>query len=501
MKHSSRLAALALFLPLLGMLPMMEATSQTVAEGSSYGRQIMVANADGTGQSTIRSVGNNFSPRWSPDGSQIVMTSDRNGGWDVYVHDLASNEEVRITNSQDGANADWSPNNELVFSYDFGTLGMRSADGTGSIRNLPKLDNIFFTQPVFSPNGELIASYGETVNGGPKLVYVQKADGTGVPVALEGQEGLKNWQPEWQSDSVLTYVSMRQDGTYLITFNLETKETTVGKKVNGLGEVAWNSSGSFAYSWYDSQRMLIATQQPGLPAATFAVGTEPAWSRDGRKLAYVAGTTTDESGWMCPISFNGFTNTWISGTDTVTFTVDLLWPSEVLRIKPHGQSNLNGDTYEWTNAQPGVYAGSWQVSEVLSPTIELAVETSFNGNLSEDWYQCVRTQYHIFLEGSQVQAVHLEGPDLDEVVQLTEGSAVRLWLPDGVYLATPIINGVEELDQRQSITLIGRDGTASWQSEGDLGDVPVPVEPDQPPVVHAAGGVAFLPIVQFGTAP
>lgn len=468
-------------LPLLSLLPI--GAHEVVAVGAGYSRQVVVANVDGTGQRTVTTIGNNFSPSWSPDGSKIVMTSDRQGGWDVYVHDLQSGSDTRITESRDGSNADWSPkSNELVFAYSFGVLGKRNADGTGTIKNLPGLPNIYFTQPVFSPNGQLIASYGETVNGGPRLVFVQKADGTGKPIELEGQEGEKNWQPEWQSDTLLSYVSMRRDGTYLVTYNLVSRESLVVKKVNGLGELSWNSRSGLAYSWYDTQHTLVSIENEAQEERVFGIGNEPAWSADGTRLAYVAGTIADQGGWICPIPFNGMTGITIQGTDPVTVTVTLYEGMDNLRIKPSAQSNLEGPEVSWDKPGPGDYSGSWGVTNILSPTVEFTVHSVWNGYPIDDWYQCARVQYYLNLMGSQVQSAHIEGLDFDEVVSMQNGHALRPWLREGVYVVTPLVDGVEQHDLRRTVQLIGRDATVSWEIQ---------------PIAQAGSKTAYLPFVTY----
>jgi Tol biopolymer transport system component len=485
------LAALAILLLLLNVFAI-GAPTPVIADGTGYGRQVMVANEDGSDSHTVTSVGNNFSPSWSPDGAKIVMTSDRDGGWDIYVHDLATGRDTRITSTHDGSNADWNPKNaEVVFSYNFGILGKRNSDGTGAIKNLPGLPNIFFTQPQYSPNGKLIASYGETVNGGPRLIFVQNADGSGKPVPLAGQEGDKNWQPAWQSDTIISYVSMRRDGTYLVSYNLESKQTSVGRKVNGLGELSWDQESGLAYSWYDTQRTLVSIEKGTNQPRIFAVGNEPDWSADGTRLAYVNGTYPGQSGWICPISFNGMISVTIEGTNPVSPTVEIFGSMDSLSIRPSGQSNLEGREYSWDNPGPGKYSGSWAVTNILSPTIEFTVHNVWNGFPMEDWYMCMRVQYHISFRGNiDVDAVRLQGPDIDETIQMNQGSALRPWLRDGIYLATPIIDGVEQVGMRQSVNLIGHDAVVSWETQEEPA---IESSPD----THAGSNAVFLPLVVF----
>jgi len=64
------------------------------------------------------------SPAWSPDGARIAYTSDKGGTADVYVLDLASRAERRVTDLRDSAALDpvWAPDGKrLAFSKQEGT--------------------------------------------------------------------------------------------------------------------------------------------------------------------------------------------------------------------------------------------------------------------------------------------------------------------------------------------------------------------------------------------
>lgn len=89
--------------------------------------QIALLNvADGTAQVLDDQPGLNINPVWSPDGQSIAYISDRNGTPNLYLYDLATKTNSRLTNVQGGVGAiteyspaiTWSPTaDRLAFTY------------------------------------------------------------------------------------------------------------------------------------------------------------------------------------------------------------------------------------------------------------------------------------------------------------------------------------------------------------------------------------------------
>jgi TolB protein len=66
-------------------------------------------NADGSNQTRLTTSGGAL-PDWSPDGSQIVFQSGRDGNNEIYVMNADGSNQTRLTNEPafDGSPA-WSP--------------------------------------------------------------------------------------------------------------------------------------------------------------------------------------------------------------------------------------------------------------------------------------------------------------------------------------------------------------------------------------------------------
>jgi Tol biopolymer transport system component len=109
-------------------------------------------NADGSGVSQLTNgPGDNWDPAWSPGGSKIVFTSDRDGNLEIYVMNADGSGQTNLTNtSTDEWNPAWSPDaSKIAFSSDRNNPGVNSeiyvmnADGSGqtNLTNNPAWDD------------------------------------------------------------------------------------------------------------------------------------------------------------------------------------------------------------------------------------------------------------------------------------------------------------------------------------------------------------------------
>jgi eukaryotic-like serine/threonine-protein kinase len=139
-------------------------------------------------------------PVFSPDGSRIAFSSDRNGPSDIFVKDSsgAGTDQLLLKSEDDKFPTDWSRDGKFLSFTQLGNKGKRSADLwilplTGDKKPYPFLQTEFNEgDGVFSPDGHWLAY--ESDESGKTEIYVAPFAGTGTPAAGgSGVQGGK-WQ-------------------------------------------------------------------------------------------------------------------------------------------------------------------------------------------------------------------------------------------------------------------------------------------------------------------
>lgn len=159
---------------------------------------------------------------WSPDGSEISFTTDRNGNWDIYSMSAGGTNERRLTDdpAQDGWPS-WTPDGQhIVFASDRTgnwELFIMNADGS-DVRKLTDRPDTTDLFPEVSPDGTQIvfSSQIESVNEGE--IYVMPIDG-GEATRLTNTAALNN-MPSWcPSGEQIVFTSDRDgnENVYIMT--------------------------------------------------------------------------------------------------------------------------------------------------------------------------------------------------------------------------------------------------------------------------------------------
>ena len=175
---------------------------------------IRVADSDGSNEFPV-AVGSQ--PTWSPDGEQIAFwrrdpSSDDIGAIDLWVHDLTTGSEQKIT--PPGLffinGLAWSPDGtRILFAaglnptdtsqvYDLYTI---SPSG-GSATDLTNTPNIVETGPDWSPDGSQIAfaGFGAGSSTTYEIYVVSSAGGAGTPITSSATGSDHANHPSWSPD-------------------------------------------------------------------------------------------------------------------------------------------------------------------------------------------------------------------------------------------------------------------------------------------------------------
>ena len=95
---------------------------------------------------------------WSPDGEQLVFTRNKNGFNDLYIYDLAEDQERRISANLRAKDPSFSPDGQrIVFVHNedgSNNLGIIDRDGTDLVYLTNNNDGTQYSAPRFSPDGE-----------------------------------------------------------------------------------------------------------------------------------------------------------------------------------------------------------------------------------------------------------------------------------------------------------------------------------------------------------
>jgi TolB protein len=209
----------------------------------------------------------------SADGEWIVFDSNRAGNQDIYKMRLDGGDPIPLTKDPaDDFDPRWSPSGEEVVFYSARSDNLRdvyvmSADG-GSVRRLTDQGGSW---PDWSPDGQQIA-FSSPRSGDRVNIYVSSRQGETQGETSRRMTGEGGYGPKWSPDG--TRLAFNEFGAvptdwFVSVVSLQSGEVERLVHLNASGHVAWSEDGRTIY--YKAQESAGASSMWSVPAS----GGEP----------------------------------------------------------------------------------------------------------------------------------------------------------------------------------------------------------------------------------
>lgn len=193
------------------------ASGRLVVVGNRTGhKELYLCDYDGQGLAQLTKDGNiSLEPKWGPDGDTIIYTAFLKRYPDVYTVSVSSGARKRIA-GYPGLNAGGaiSPSGReaaLVLSKDGGTDLYIKNLKTDELFRLTRSPKAAEASPSWSPDGSQLA-YVSDQSGSPQIYVIARSGGTPRRLTSRGSE---NVAPDWGPAGLIAYAS-RLGGAYQV---------------------------------------------------------------------------------------------------------------------------------------------------------------------------------------------------------------------------------------------------------------------------------------------
>jgi serine/threonine protein kinase/dipeptidyl aminopeptidase/acylaminoacyl peptidase len=268
-------------------------------------------------------------PAFSPDGRQIAFVSSRDNSPGLFVMDRDGGNIRRILNG--AFDPSWTPDGrEIVYSTESGQdpdgreapseLWMVDV-GTGQTRRLAGTDAI---DPNVSPDGRFVAFWALPVNqsgnqfsGGNRDIWVQPLAG-GARIRITDSES-SDWSPAWSADGRYLYFSSDRSGTMNIwrmpidtaTGRAAGAPVAISAPASYVSEITVGKDGTVAYGAFDYD---TAIRSIDFDSASGTVAGQPRTVVAGRR-SWLHPDVSPDGRLLTMRSFRGQEDVWVVNVD------------------------------------------------------------------------------------------------------------------------------------------------------------------------------------------
>ncbi|NDC00158.1 MAG: biopolymer transporter Tol [Verrucomicrobia bacterium] len=222
-------------------------------------KEIYVSDIDGANARQLtqdKSLG--YGPKFSPDGSKIVYSSDKSGYRDTYVIDLASKKRSCIAQFPgQNTGASFSPNGStLALSLSkFGNPEICTLPASGGEPNRLTQTRGTDCSPSWSPDGTRIV-YVSDERGSPGLYIIPASGGEAERLNTESSY---TTEPDWSPDGKLIAYSISSGGGQIGVYDLASKKARIVSRGSGLESPSWTRNSRHLVASQNGHLVLLDT--------------------------------------------------------------------------------------------------------------------------------------------------------------------------------------------------------------------------------------------------
>ena len=376
---------------------------------------------------------------WSPDGSRLyyARSTRENPHWsyqfDLYVYDLSTEEETRLTNGRRAITPAVSPDGKtlacVVNADGSSNIALMNIDGSNFriITSYKKGEQVY--NPLWSPDGSHIL-FDYSVKDGRDIAWV-RPDGSDVQFLITGSDDSRTGT--FTPDGSHILFSSDRTGIFNL-YNYDVQSRTIEQVSNVLGGAfmpAVNPKGEIIYAAYTSSGYKLYEMGAAIPVKTASEYLALQNSTAGATLS-TAGTSTPQFDWA---KLRQYDDTELSPRDSRPYKSIFTSLSIVPFVRI---DNYNSHDVALDVIKPGVYLFS---NDVLDKT-GLFAGAALNRKLERDLF-------FQFFYRSRVPLLYQLG--LEPVVSLEAYNVTRktgstLSLPNGTIIPVDVTFDLLEFD-------------------------------------------------------